>query len=508
MNKISFVALLVSISFVSDALAAKEDGAAYRTKWEVSASYPTCKGSGADAGFDGSSENIKTNLKWRKYLAASFTESGKGYWGYGAWYWIAHEMNDHGYRFCKTAVGADRSGITKSPFTNYVAKADANKDNGENCFWLCEKGYYGNKCASSTPSAIEPDSDGNDFIIIQNRAKIAAGLNANPLDSSTVATLKGAGQKNSIPMFYHGNYTACSGGIQVDLRKMSKSQEHDVVLAIKNIETDGIARVTYTLQPMVVRAASAKNYADTGWPMISWTGKESKDYCPNEKFLHSDDGGCIGYSQKTADIQDVSHTEKAAYESALEQAKIIELSGLDLLCPGFDRSKYDNKIHELNTNKFEYKNWRTKEAGTDALIADKCNSACSQKTGDELQICSKSCSDRYNQLYASADATCTIFVCKDGMGYASDPKISGDYTCVSCAISADATIHPKRLGLGANGMCITCEIGKVYSDGQCVDATPLNQRELVGVGEAIQSLDEQCWTKANPDEYKKCISEK
>lgn len=472
MNKISLFTLLIAVSVIPNANAASQaDGAAYRTKWAVADDFPTCKGSGADAGFDGSSANVKTDKKWRDYLKANFTESGKGHWGYGAWYWIAHEMNEHGYKFCKTAVGADRSGITKSPFTNYVAKIDATEDAGENCFWLCEKGYYGKDCGSLTPSATEPDSKGNDFSIIANRATIAAGLNANPLDPGTVATLQNAGQKNNIPMFFYDKYTACSGGAQVDLLKMSQKQEHNVVLAIKNIETDGVTRVKYTLQPMVVRAGSAKNYAHTGWPMISWTGAESADYCPNEKFLHSDEGGCVGYSKKTADLQEINRTDKVSYDSALEQAKMIENAGLDILCPGFDRTMFNNNIHELNSNKFEYKNWRV---------------------------------DGEN-----AAATCTVFVCKDGKGYASDPKVSGNWECVNCKnIANDASVHPSRLGLGSDGVCVTCATAEIYDEDSqsCVQARVLTQYGMIGITTPTQQLDDQCWTKSNPDDYKSCVS--
>ena len=512
MKKISLIALLLTVSFIpnTNAQQVKADGEAYRTTWGVPADFKRCGGLGKDAGF--TDTDVGTNAKWRRYLKDSFTESGTGYWGYGAWYWVAHEMTDHGYKFCKTAVGADRSGQSNHPYTIYGKVTDAEEDNGGNCFWLCEKGYYGDGCNSVTLESPETPKE-KDFNIITNRAKIATG-GAHSLSSDTVGTLKSNIEAN-IPMFYNGVYETCSGGLQINLLKMTKKQEHDVVLAIKKIETSG-SKVTYTLQPMVVRAASAPGYGDTGWPMISWTGNENNTYCPAGMFLHSDDGGCIGYDKDVADAQDLSDTEKTQYEAAMEKAAMIEKSGLDLLCSGWPREKYDNTVHVLNSEAFMYQNWRklgdtsnnylTKEE----YIKSKCpgmDSTCVSNVGNS-----------YDSLQNDVNATCTVFVCKgEGMGYKSDPMGAGagDFTCVSCMQNDDATIHPSRLGVGSDGICKVCAVGEVYSSTTktCETAKSIHKYYMGGLlkknetgGATPLDLKYQCWTKPTPDEYKACIN--
>lgn len=500
MKKVSLIALLLAVSFVNDATAGKKaDGAAYKAEWQMD-KHITCAGNGADAGFDGSKNNIKTDNSWHKYLRNNFMVSDT--MAKGVEYYIATEMYEFGAKFCRIVVGGERSGANTRTITWYFY-ADGKAD-GADCFTLCKPGHYGDGCTATTfTDTSEPSMQHH-----KDRLKYATGkfrtISVSP---------SGSNIEESIPMFWHGVDQQCSGGTQVNLTKMTKMQEHDAVLAIKEINLDETAKkVTYSVQPLVVRAGGAKGFykADSGaWPMLTWAGKLDSTMCP-AGFMSVESGGCIGYSADVAASQDLSDAEQVALAAAIENAKSIEASGLDLLCPGFDKSKYKNTQHVLNSESFRYTNWR--EAGNAALTKDEfINKRCSVLTGDNLTACQETYGKAYDNAFKEGgSATCTVFVCKDGKGYKSDPTVSGDFTCVSCTSNDDATIHPSRLGVGTNGVCLTCKLGEVFNDGVCEPAKQIHKAYMAGdvkKGDLGKKLDasKQCWTKPTPDEYKSCM---
>lgn len=93
------------------------------------------------------------------------------------------------------------------------------------------------------------------------------------------------------------------------------------------------------------------------------------------------------------------------------------------------------------------------------------------------------------------------------MGYISDPVTSGDFSCHDCKVSKDTTIHPSRLGLGADGICRVCEVGKVYNADtkDCVNAKGIHKFKMAGISRSDQDIKDQCWTMSGPDEYKQCM---
>ena len=106
MRNISLIAFLLIVSFISGADAvSKSDGEKYKTEWGVGdAGNYTCLGTASDYGI-GTSET-GTDRAWHKYLNYYFMYDGTH--AKGAAYYIAREMTEHGYKFCKTLLGGGR----------------------------------------------------------------------------------------------------------------------------------------------------------------------------------------------------------------------------------------------------------------------------------------------------------------------------------------------------------------------------------------------------------------
>jgi hypothetical protein len=141
MRNISLFVFLLVVSFVNNATAgAKADGVAFAEKWGVEGigSYQ-CQGSGSDYGW--SSIGGVTDRKAQEELSVVIDSEGNGY---GAVYYVATEMKDSGYKFCKYIFGAGRTNCIHRSWTGYWPADD------QDCFWLCEKGYYGDSCDSKT----------------------------------------------------------------------------------------------------------------------------------------------------------------------------------------------------------------------------------------------------------------------------------------------------------------------------------------------------------------------
>lgn len=471
MKKVSLIALLLAVSFVNDATAGKKaDGAAFANKWGVgNISNYQCKASGADYGWN--SGETGTDRKWQKYLTNNLLDSQKN--GKGAAYYVATEMKDKGYKFCKYIFGGGRSSCHTDSWTGYWPA-----DN-QDCFWLCEPGYYGETCDSKTPVATAT----HDFSKDKNRKTWIDGKK----HSLSIVSYRTHGNKEAdIPMFVQDKFIHCKNGSQIQMAKMTKKQEHDVVLVAKNLTVNNDNTLTYTVQPMVVRAAGTKGChglkaSHTSWAFSEYVANERTDLCPGDLHYDNVNKKCIVHvGTQTA------QKEQAALETAKSKVKSLEEQGLAILCNGWTKEKYDNKLYELRAATFEYENWRK-------MPADYDNSA----SGSDWS-------------YGDIKETCTVFVCKGGKGYQSDPTVSGDFTCIDCNVTTDTTIHPSRLGVGTNGVCLTCKLGEVFNDGVCEPAKQIHKAYMAGdvkKGDLGKKLDasEQCWTKPTPDEYKSCM---
>ena len=502
MKKISLFVLLLCISYVSTAPADdasayiqnKVDGEDFRPKWGVAdniAGYK-CLASGSDYGW--STNHTNTNTKWQKYLRDNLMDS-HGY-GKGAMYYVATYMSDKGYKFCKYIFGGGRGDCYSNSWTGYWPA-----DN-QDCFWLCEQGYYGEGCESTELTTAKHDLSKDEarksYIDGKTHGLVITNFTAH------------GNQENNIPMFLPNQYVSCgSVNRQISMTKMGPKQEHDVVLVAKSMTVSSDkTSIKYTVQPMVVRAAGTAGClgikaSRAAWAFTQFVAKERTDLCPSDTKYSESVGACI-----VDESAITSQTEKTEYEAEITKAKSLEEQGLAILCPGFTKEKYDNKVHVLNSEQFLYPNWRTRGTNSSNQTASEY---CKDKTGDAYDGCVKA----YNNdvIYGDASATCTVFVCKDdSMGYASDPMVYGDFTCVSCTENSDETIHHSRLGRGNDGICKVCKVGEVLKNGACTTAKTIHKFYMNGVYNKAtptkeNDIKDQCWTKPTPEEYKSCMED-
>lgn len=457
MNKISLVSCLLLCSFISTTYAKDIRMTSLQSTWGIDKNV-TCGGSGADAGFsatDKSNNNvIDTNLKWSEYLVNNWTYNGgtQGRDGFNAVYYLASAKHPHGYRFCKTVVAGDRWG--DATMTDVVFYKPAVED----CFDLCEEGYYGTACLLRTP--LKKTLDITRFDV----AKSLSTGHVHNLSNNERST-------NSADVIRLKQYiTGCGGNRQIDL-KSPKGQEHKVVLALKTIKTETNA-IIFTIQPMVIRAGAqpgawlhtAKGYK-YAWPMVSFYGTERSNYCPSFGFVY-ENGKCV---------VDEHAQNYQALQAAMKAAQEQERKDKELVCPDWkDKLKYyDNTQHEFF------------ESSYNNAMCKKFRCPASTNLGF------------YNTRsdYDSSSAT-------------------SPYACVSCNVATadggnvakDKAVH----GVDNDGNCITCDLGTFYDEASktCVKAEVIDMRNMAyGPGKNNRDdLKLQCWTMAEPSCYRKCIN--
>ena len=510
MKKISLFALLFGVAYLSSVSAAVVSGAEF-AKWVKGSNadlpgFARCKGSATDIGIE--NKNTGKNSSWQNHLYNYLYDKE---WSKGALFYIAHEVAENGYKFCKTYVSADRSDCYGEPYTEYwYSKSLTEKPD---CFWLCKPGFFDD--GTGCNSKVMTDTT------VPDVSKIAKFNHASPFAQESGFRYKNV--QDNIQMLYTKRAHRCDsdGSLQVLFRKTGEGEEHDIVLAIKSI-TEGVDEktskgngiVTYSVQPLVIRAGGTagclgKTASHTAWALPYFEDSESGNInidtsmCPGN-MVHADGGGCY-VKQESKEAAAQTETEQINYKAAQTKAQSLEEAGLAILCQGFDRAKYDNKVHVLNSDQFLYENWRTRGSNASGQTP---SDYCKDKTGDEYDKCVKDYNET-NDLYGDASATCTVFVCKDeGMGYASDPMVSGDFTCVSCA---EKTIHPLRLGRGSDGICKVCKVGEIVENGVCIEAKAIHKFYMGGVYDRNNStvekdIKDQCWTMSNPSTYKDCLN--
>lgn len=131
---------------------------------------------------------------------------------------------------------------------------------------------------------------------------------------------------------------------------------------------------------------------------------------------------------------------------------------------------------------------------------------------DKCDMSSKNCgSDAWCNGYSSSNfnsnihakqlnGVCNVIVCKDGKA------LNSDFSCSECSGGAKARCDAS--GNDLFGRCIECNIGQVMDQEtcQCVSARRLS-KEVMQYGNKTSSvvLADQCWTKEDSEEYKKCI---
>ena len=316
MRKYILLSVLLSLCNISNLYAGvKEDGALYREQWGMD-SFPDaryCVNSLSNAGI---SHHTDCDAKYsaESSVRICLNQRLNNNENYGGAFYIAHEMNKGGAKFCRTIIGADRSNCSDRPATRYY-------NGGGECFWLCYPGFHGSGCSKVN---VADTCMGKDAFSEANYSWQGYMHKYSPSDNI----------KETIPMFYHGYYHYC-GDKGRDVLDSEKQQEHDVVLAIQKItKNDTDNSLQFLVFPLVVRAGgtqgctyASQNYA---WPMVGFlTDKDSDGNYINGKYLcpegwKNTDGKC---------------TQDLTSGSACEISNLCENFSRD----GFDPKKY--KIH-------------------------------------------------------------------------------------------------------------------------------------------------------------------
>ena len=456
MNKILLTSFVMLATLASSANANDKWAPAQLSKWGIQKAAD-CGGTGAEAGFKG--DDVGTNTSWSKYLVNNWTYTGgtDGRDGYNAVYYLAANVYGHGYKFCKTIVAADRFGDATQPRVRFYKPAVAD------CFELCESGYYGPLCASRT--ALLKTNSIDNFKAAQTYSTGAVHKLANNDRSTAIADVLVLGRR----------HVGCGGNKQIDL-KLARMQEHEVVLALKQVTSDDKS-LTFTIQPMVVRAgaqpgswlAAAKNYR-YAWPMVKFQGNTSTSYCPSIGFVY-EGGKCV---------IDQHASKYAALQAAVKKAEEQERKNKELICPDWkDALKHYNRAeHEFVESDYN---------------GAKCMKfKCSDP---DLGFWST------NNLYD---------------GGLNSNSLRNAYSCVSCAVPApeggNAARYAVMFGVGKGdkeGKCMNCKIGQRYNSQsrECEDAKAFEMRNMAyGPNRtARDDLKLQCWTMGEPSCYRKCM---
>lgn len=129
------------------------------------------------------------------------------------------------------------------------------------------------------------------------------------------------------------------------------------------------------------------------------------------------------------------------------------------------------------------------------------------------QLCSGWASNGFSESsmvtkYDDARGCFTYRCSESGKAFAS----STDKSCVDCATNNRNGISP------ADGTCVRCNVGQIFdetasSSGYCVQTTAYVKTDMVyGRGlthnNAPSDISQQCWTKADPTEYRECVTGK
>jgi hypothetical protein len=439
----------------------KGDGALYYNDWVV--------GSGAipDNACDVKSKDMGlTKLAGTDMFDATrmkvATVINDNYIGYKAQEYVAREINRYGAKFCKTVIGGYRKNCHYMSYTRYF------EPEVQDCFWLCKDGYYGESCLSTALTSVTPQIPMEQFLIKKPNSGVGALA---PFGTS------GDNIEERIPMFRANEEIRCqgrvsSGGGMTDNWENLHSdndEEHDMILAVESI-TDKDSKLQIKVQPLFLRAGnsqycSGNQAAWNAWPMMKFVG-DPIYVCPSDYKQEKGTDGTIN----CIDPEALSRQEKASVE-ALKADKLSHLCSSD----GYQSSLFKDEIHNL-------------------VVIDKSTKNIKAEA-DQPQL-----GKEYDW---NAKNACAIYKCKsEVLAFKSDWKTSGDMGCYDC------TGDTGRFGIDKLGVCIKCDDGQIFVEGECKKADTLSKTDMLyGMGKTSStSLADMCWTETNPTSYKCCVS--
>lgn len=266
---------ILSVLYIAPALAADLD--AFKAAWGVG-SIPTC---GGISGFDDKKEKDgKATCRDGNAIRAA---------------WIARKVVDKGGEFCRMWIKTERPGYVR-PWTEYHMQLP------ETCLWLCEDGFYGENCASKTPTSCREIESFDDKLEYRDPSNFSptpgtcSGSYGAYMAISNVTNSNASNIEDIIPMFVRAHYEQCYGG-GFDKMECVKQQEHDMLLGARRTDAD---QTTFEVQPLVVRAGCFGIY-HISWPVLSWAG-QTKILCPDGYRLNSAKTKCEQVSNQISDI--------------------------------------------------------------------------------------------------------------------------------------------------------------------------------------------------------------
>lgn len=504
------ILFILTFAYIMPSFAqSKEEGIKYGNSWwmqNVPENY-TCKGTYDKmglSGLSGSGSAIDISKKLQKNYLNHVAEE-----------YIAREINHNGAKFCKTFISGGRSNCYGTPYTTYHGEENE-------CFWLCKEGYYGNSCVSTTPL-----SPGSDLVGIEGYASKHTVEGFSPLKSVDSSVLE-SNVEDKIPMFVMNNYVGC-GSIDRKNLNSSKNQEHDIVLMLYLIrETSNDEEMYMLVTPLVVRAGGTRGcYMDDSqkkaWPMLSIHGMTHTAVCPSDyyqrkSYIYAGDpnnsykkqDGCPARGTPIADIDidkvqlgttgradgklgecyvesrvfciypDSPKGKKLTTILKESQAEIERIQSIkNHICDGHakDLTLYDEKLHTL-------------------VVVEK----------ETFKIVDGPNSDNYTSTNYWSDK-CSLIRCKTASNaFKPEWQKAGDAKCYPC------TGDFGRFGIDNQGVCQQCVKGEIFDSNtkKCEKARVFSKNDMrFGVGNAPSvALEDQCWTKDNPDCYKCCMMDK
>lgn len=377
---ISFVSLFVGAFVSMSAFAAKESnlvGEAIKRAWKAPASQSTSITHMLKTGCIGDSLTncaVWTNGKEGDVSYNYGTEKDEG----TILMMVAREINAHGAKFCPTQIQAAnrdqtiswwwlwcRTTQTGAGWTEYYEPSSTS-----GCVWLCQDGYYGTGCESTTTNTCSGTKLSPDNYLEHKRVTAANNVNI----------------EDKIPMFY--------------MNQTENSQEFDTILAVTRFLSSGngafVAPVTVKAQLYATEShynggagtCLAATYAST--PYLS-AGTETL-VCTNGYKPNANKTDCVLTNKETCE-------KSEAIKKATNTA-----------CPGF--SGYNAKIH-IKDVKMDKGCYEFSCAGGKAFASD-TSRECVECTGEvgrfgvveETGVCKKCASGTVFDGNAKAAGYC------------------------------------------------------------------------------------------------------
>ena len=352
------------------------------------------------------------------FLAGGVGKSAqtRGTWSdeYGGVAAIAVDFAEHGAKFCPYQIQCANKRKEKKTWTMYyfpMINKKAVTSIKDRCVWLCDDGYSGEGCKTAPAEVTRCDTTPLSGV---SGARFA-GLSMKTGTKST--------DQREAEVF---GFDQWGGGKQGN-KSGKNTGEADVLLAITKFVEHGV-----WAQPVKVLCER------DNWKEIDSYIKSIDEASGQKKLLCAE-----GYKPN-----------ESKSECVMVNGSICEISekieeNLSF-CGGFDKTKYDNAVHYMET----------------------------------------------------VDGCVKYFCIDDNMAFAS----TTDTTCTECATGVKGGPNPK------NGTCVKCDTGEYFDkkDGTCKSAGAYTTTDLqYGKGQTKNTrpeFDDQCWTKAEPSEYEACVN--